>query len=137
MSSKTVKTAITIPQDLLAQLDSFVERTGVRSRSKVIAEALRQYLTEHAWMMGEARFVEGVLLLIYNEKQGETVHRVLDAQHEHLKVARFSLHVHLTRDRCLEVLFVSGAREDVTRLIGELSSVRGVEYTRFIPVSLR
>lgn len=42
-----MKTAVSVPDDLFAQVDRFARRSG-RSRSEVYSAALREYVARHA-----------------------------------------------------------------------------------------
>jgi len=133
---KTVKTAITIPENLLQKLDNFLEKMKLKSRSKVISEALTEYLTEREWLLTTEGRVIGLLVMIYDEKRGETVKRVLDIQHDFIHSARFTFHVHLSHDRCLEVVFLEGEKKTILSLVNRIEQIVGVRMVRFIPIEV-
>ncbi|MEM4852821.1 MAG: hypothetical protein QXQ60_04580, partial [Thermofilum sp.] len=58
--------------------------------------------------------------------RGETVHALVDAQHEHLDIVRSSTHLHVSDDKCVEVLTVEGKGERIQSLISSLRRVSGV-----------
>jgi len=133
---KTVKTAITIPENLLQKLDNFLEKMKLKSGSKVISEALTEYLTEREWLLTTEGRVIGLLVMIYDEKRGETVKRVLDIQHDFIHSARFTFHVHLSHDRCLEVVFLEGEKKTILSLVNRIEQIVGVRMVRFIPIEV-
>ena len=130
------RTGISLPENLLQEVDEFISATGIRSRSKIIADALKQYLTEHKLLLEREKKLLGILIVTYNEKRGDTVKRLLDAQHEFLGDIRASLHVHLTHERCLETILIEGQSTDVLKLLEKIENIVGVEMVRFVPAEI-
>ena len=133
MVNSSVKTGVSIPKTLMVELDRFMKLMKIRSRSKVISEALRSYIAERSWLLS-AKNVTGLLVVLYNEKRGETVKRLLDVQHEYLEEIRATMHFHVSHERCLEAIIVKGTVEKIKRLMSDLTNIVGVELVRFIPV---
>ncbi len=127
--AEIVRTSISLPRELLDGLDTLIERTGIKSRSKAIAEAISLFLAERAWLMGdEDLHVIGSLTLIYRHEQ--VYNQMLSAQHRHGHVIRSTSHVHLDNGRCLEVLMVSGPLSEVREVVKDLERMKGVDVIK-------
>ncbi|MHA1616932.1 MAG: CopG family ribbon-helix-helix protein [Candidatus Njordarchaeales archaeon] len=133
---KRKRTGVTIPENLLRDVDEFIRLTGIRSRSKVISEALKQYISERRILLQPDRRVIGALIVTYNEKRGDTVRRLIDAQHHFLGEIRATMHVHLSHEKCLEVILVEGRTSSILNLIERIENIIGVELVRFVAAEL-
>ena len=131
-----MKTGVSLPADLLREIDEYMKTFGLRSRSKLLSEAVRSFMVERAWMTEKEREVIGVLIVIYNEKRGDTVRRLLDIQHDFLGDIVATTHFHISHEKCLEVILTKGRVGHVTELLSQIENVVGVEVARFVPVVL-
>lgn len=131
-STKRLKTGVSLPKDTIELLDKYMEKFGIKSRSKVITEAVRSYVTERLWLT-EKKNIIGVIIIIYNEKRGETVKKLLDAQHEFIGEIISSTHFHISHDTCLEVIMTKGQAKNISNLISKLENIIGVEMVKFFP----
>ncbi len=131
---KTIKTGVTIPIDLMNKVDQFMREMNLRSRSKVISEALRSFIEDRRFLFGENRMFVGSIFIIYNHERGETLERLVDIQHNYLDVILSVLHMHVTHEKCLEVLLFRGMRDDIKKLIGDIENIVGVELVKVIAV---
>ena len=130
--TRRVKTGVSLPGDIIRLLDEYMELTGARSRSKILSDAVLNFVNERLWLRTN-RNIMGVLIVIYNEKRGETVKKLLDIQHEYLDNISATLHIHATHDKCLEVILIRGESTRILRLLGDMQNIVGVEYTKFVP----
>jgi len=130
--TRRVKTGVSLPEDIIRLLDEYMELTGARSRSKILSDAVLNFVNERLWLRTN-RNIMGVLIVIYNEKRGETVKKLLDIQHEYLDNISATLHIHATHDKCLEVILIKGESTRILRLLGDMQNIVGVEYTKFVP----
>ena len=123
--------SVSLPADLLAQLDAMVAERGLPSRSQMIAELIRRELAEH----GEGRpgeLLAGTITLIYRAESGRVRNALAQTQLAFLKEVISSQHVFLEDDRSLEVLLVQGPSERLAQLCDELRRIRGVQQIRLV-----
>ena len=123
--------SISLPGELLQQLDAMVDERGLPSRSQMIGELIRHELAEHGEAQGDVTLA-GTLTLIYAAGGGRVRHALAQAQSRFVKEVISSQHVFLENDQSLEVLLVQGPAERLTDLRTELRKVRGVLQTRLV-----
>lgn len=133
----TVKTGITIPQDVLEEVEKYMKKMGIRSRSKIIAEALRLYLEERKTILVEKGIFVGSLFVVYNHERGDTIEKLIDIQHDFLENIQSVLHVHISHEKCLEIIVVHGEIEKIKQLISRVENILGVELVRFLLIEKR
>ena len=66
------------------------------------------------------------ITLVYDHHVRELVQGLTDPEHEPLAMMLSSLHVHLDRERCLEVMVMRGSAAELTGLVGRLAGIKGV-----------
>jgi CopG family transcriptional regulator, nickel-responsive regulator len=123
--------SVSLPSELLAQLDAMVSERALPSRSQMIAELIRHELAEHS----EARtnsVLAGTLTLIYRAESGRIRHALAQIQSTYIKEVISSQHVLLEKDQSLEVLLVQGPARRLNALCDDLRRVRGVQQIKLV-----
>lgn len=124
-STLVSRISISLPPDLLAELDGMVESRGYGSRSQAIGDMVNYQLAEHKSALGDA-VMAGTITLLYNRATRGLQGRLADLQYQHIDEVISSLHVHLTEDRMLEVLLVQGPAAKLQAIANEMIALRGV-----------
>ena len=86
------------------------------------------FISEHKWRT-EGRVV-GVITIIYNHDIGNVDEKLTDIQHKYIEEIVTSLHVHLSSDKCLQVIVVKGDSRKIRNLVNELMNLKGVLAVR-------
>ena len=117
--------SVSLPPDLLAELDSMVESRGYDSRSQAIGEMVNYQLAEHKRRLGN-EVMAGTLTLLYNRATRSLQERLAAIQSHHVAEVISSLHVHLSEDQMLEVVLVQGPAAKLQAITHEMLAQRGV-----------
>ena len=117
--------SVSLPPDLLAELDHMVESAGYGSRSQAIGEMVNYQLAEHKRSLGD-EVMAGTLTLLYNRATRGLQGKLADTQYQHIAEVISSLHVHLSEDQMLEVLLVQGPAAKLQAIADEMIALRGV-----------
>ena len=117
--------SVSLPPELLAELDGMVESRGYDSRSQAIGEMVNYQLAEHKRSLGN-EVMAGTLTLLYNRATRSLQERLADIQYHHIAEVISSLHVHLTEDQMLEVILVQGPAARLQAIADEMLAQRGV-----------
>lgn len=121
--------SISMPQELLEELDAMVEARGFESRSQAIGEMVNQQLVEHKSRLGD-EVMAGTITIFYDRATRGLQKRLSDLQYEHIDEVISSLHVHLTEQRMLEVLLVQGPARRLQGITDEFATLKGVVSAR-------
>lgn len=124
---ETARFSVSLPQELLSELDVMVSEKGYSNRSLAIADMVRANLVEHRQGRGSEE-IAGTITLLYDHHKRHLQALLTDMQHDHTDVVVSTLHVHLDHDNCLEVLVVRGAAEVVQNLADTLIGAKGVKH---------
>lgn len=125
-----VRVSATFPQDLLRELDRVATDMGYQSRSKVINDAVRTFVSEQKWLADVGGDKVGSITMIYNHEIRELESDLTDAQHQFESIINASMHVHISKDKCLETIAVKGPAKKIRILVQKLRARRGVEEVR-------
>ena len=129
--SQLARLSVSLPAELLAQLDAMVAERGLPSRSQMIAELIRHELAEHSEKTPDA-VLAGTITLIYRAEKGRVRQQLAQTQLAYLKETISSQHVFLEDDQSLEVLLVQGPSERLQQLCDDLRRVRGVQQIKLV-----
>ena len=125
MSTPVSRISISLPPELLEELDRMVASRGYGSRSQGIAEMVNYQLAEHKRTLGD-EVMAGTLTLLYNRATRGLQGKLADLQYQHIAEVISSLHVHLSEDQMLEVLLVQGPASQIQAIANEMIALRGV-----------
>src|SRR5512147_2817260 len=82
-SSLVSRISVSLPPELLAELDGMVESRGYDSRSQAIGEMVNYQLAEHKRSLGN-EVMAGTLTLLYNRATRSLQERLADLQYQYI-----------------------------------------------------
>jgi CopG family transcriptional regulator, nickel-responsive regulator len=126
------RVTITIDDDLVAEIDAFMEARGYANRSEAIRDLARSGLSQSSLEMADGRDCVATLSYIYDHAARELPKRLTQDFHEHPSLAQATLHVHLDRDSCLEVTVLKGRSSDVKAFADHVIAERGVRHGHIV-----
>lgn len=123
--------SVSLPGDLLAQLDQMVAERHLPSRSQMVAELIRHALAEHNEGLADS-VLAGTITLIYRAENGRVRQALARTQSAYVVEIISSQHVLLEDDQSLEVLLVQGPSQRLHALCDDLRKVRGVQQIKLV-----
>ena len=124
-SSLVSRISVSLPPELLTELDRMVESRGYGSRSQAINDMVNYQLAEHKRKLGDEVMV-GTLTVFYDRQVRGLQKHLSDIQYQHIDEVISSLHVHLTEDRMLEIILIQGPARRLQDITDEVITLRGV-----------
>jgi CopG family transcriptional regulator, nickel-responsive regulator len=117
--------SMSLPEELLNDLDTMVTERGFASRSHAIGDMLHQSLVAHKSRQGDA-VMAGVITLVYDNSVPGVQKQLADLQARHIAEVVSSLHVHLMHNQTMEVILVQGPADRLQAIADRMISRRGV-----------
>jgi CopG family nickel-responsive transcriptional regulator len=117
--------SISLPEELLTDLDEMVERRGFESRSQAIGDMINQHVVEHKREFGD-EVMAGTITLLYDHSTRGLQKQLADLQHSYIDEVISSLHVHLMHHQTMEVILVQGPVLRLQQIADEMITQRGV-----------
>ncbi|HEY4491178.1 MAG TPA: nickel-responsive transcriptional regulator NikR [Acidobacteriota bacterium] len=122
---------VSIPTPLLDKFDRLLERKGYQNRSEALRDLVRDYLvTEEAEK--QKGIVLGTVTLVYDHDITNLSDRLTELQHKYHAAIVSSLHIHLSRTLCMEVVIVQGRYGKVKEVADHLISLKGVRHGKLV-----
>ncbi|MDR3509614.1 MAG: CopG family ribbon-helix-helix protein [Caulobacteraceae bacterium] len=125
---------MSLPSNLLEQLDAMTAERRNDSRSQTVADLIRRELEEHRARQTDP-ILAGAITLVYRTESGRVRHALAQTQLAYIKEVISSQHVFLEEDHSLEVLLVQGPAERLQQLCDDLRHIRSVEQITLVTTS--
>ncbi|MDP8222109.1 MAG: nickel-responsive transcriptional regulator NikR [Candidatus Lernaella stagnicola] len=122
---------VSLPPDLLERFDHYIEEKGYETRSKAIADLMREALLREEWGEAHAEVV-GAVTLVYDHHTRGLSEKLTSIQHDHHDIVVATTHVHIDHARCLEITVLRGRVEDVREIGERMISSRGVLHGKIV-----
>lgn len=123
----TRRFSVSMPGDLVRQLDGLIKVKGYPNRSQAVAEMVRDHLIESRGQDAD-REIAGTVTLVYDHHKRNMQALLTDIQHDHGGLIIATLHVHLDHHNCMEVLAVRGPAAAIRELADQLVAAKGVKH---------
>jgi CopG family nickel-responsive transcriptional regulator len=124
---KITRFGVSMNSKLLESFDLYIQKKGYTNRSEAIRDMIRDHFVSQEWLEGDTETV-GTITLVYDHELGDISHRLLESQHHYCNYIISSVHVHLDKHNCLEVLVVKGKARKIQEIADQLISNRGVKH---------
>jgi CopG family nickel-responsive transcriptional regulator len=122
--------SVSLPPALVDDFDEAWKGMGYENRSKAAHDAFRAFVTESKWTRQESEEIAGTVTLLYYLDKPGLLNHVVEAQHKFAGVVLSSMHLHLTENKCMEIIAVKGKAADVKSLSQELMTRKGVKQLK-------
>jgi CopG family nickel-responsive transcriptional regulator len=125
-----VRFGVSLDEDVLKALDSFVIENKLPNRSQAIRHLVEKNLVEKKWQCNQ--IVAGAIVMLYDHHKGDVSSKSGDIQHDYFDVILSSQHFHLSHDNCLEIVAVKGEANRLTVLSDKLIGIKGIIHGKLV-----
>ncbi|MEW6222520.1 MAG: nickel-responsive transcriptional regulator NikR [Candidatus Hadarchaeota archaeon] len=134
MTQKLARVSLTLPTELLTELDGAIQSQRYASRSEAIRDSIQDFLADYRWRKGLAGKLLGAILVLYDHEVRGLGDKLIDIQHASADVIKSVQHLHVDEKNCLEVLICEGRAKKVRELVERMSTLRGVKQAKLVVV---
>ncbi len=134
MSDQTIRFTVSLPENLLNELDTNVTTKGYASRSEFIRDLIREKMTDEQWQKGDGE-VAGVLTIIYDHHQRGLTEKLIAVQHSDSAHILCNTHVHVDHHNCLETIIIKGKAEAINDIALKIGGLKGVKFSKLTKTS--
>ncbi len=120
---------VSLERKLLSNFDKLIAKQGYQNRSEAIRDLIRQQLSSERLGNPKAKAVAAVFL-VYDHHATKLMERLTSLQHSHLLQTISSVHIHLDKHNCLEVVVLRGRVGEINKMAEKIVSLKGVKLGR-------
>jgi CopG family transcriptional regulator, nickel-responsive regulator len=124
-------TSISLSPTLRRKLDEIKDEKGYSSRSEVIRDAIRTYLSEYESLEFLKGNITSTITAIYNHKSTHLDHDLLHLRYEYDDIMKGNLHMHIKGDDYAEIFIAQGDADRVSLFIQNIRTMRGIEQVKY------
>ncbi len=124
---KVERFGVSIPLKLLEEFDKKIEEKMYANRSEAVRDLVRDFVTEEELDNPGADAI-GALTLIYGHEKKGISDKLTELQHSEISHIISSMHVHLDKHNCMEILALEGKAKDIRKTADMLKSTKGVKH---------
>ena len=122
-----IRFGISLENPLLERFDDLIKKKGYASRSEAVRDLIRDSLVTEEWASFNTETV-GTITLVYSHDTRELTDNLTDLQHHYHNSIISSMHIHLDKHNCLEVIVVKGKAKDIKTIADRLIGTKGVKH---------
>ncbi|TBW37633.1 nickel-responsive transcriptional regulator NikR [Siculibacillus lacustris] len=125
---------VTFDDDLMGEIDRFMESRGYSNRSEALRDLARAGLVQAGEGVDETRDCLALLVYVYEPDTRELPKRLAAAQLERRDLVVTTLQRPLDADRFVQVALLEGATTEVRAFSERITAERGVKNGRLVVV---
>ena len=130
-NSGVARISVSLPEELLMQLDGMVVERGFESRSQAIADMINHQLTEHREELGQD-IMAGTINIVYDHSIPGVQKQLSDLQHEYIDEVISALNVNLEQKQTMAVILVQGPARKLKMIANRMTTCRGVRSGKLL-----
>ncbi|ERG95789.1 CopG family ribbon-helix-helix protein [Haloquadratum walsbyi] len=134
MSQDVDRMSVTLPPDLLSELNDVVDAGEYNSRSEATRDALRAFVTEFKQQTGLSETLSGTVVVLYQHEHSGVTNEMSELQHDFTDTIVAVHHVHLSDHLCLESIAVDGSGARIEALLSRIRPLEGVHQVKLAMV---
>lgn len=129
------RVTLTLDDDLVAEIDRFIEMGGYQSRSEAFRDIVRAGLQHVGEQTGEqGKSCVAALVYVYERDVRELPKRLAEVRADHHDLTVSTTSVDLDHNSCMEVALLRGPTTEVQHLGAHVIAERGVRHGRLVVV---
>lgn len=126
LMTRQTRISLSVSGELLEEFDGLTESLGHLNRSQAVSEAMREFVANRKWDLARRGKASGVILVTYDHHSRGISNTLTELQHDYPDVVTATMHVHLSKHTCLEMIAFSGEASRVRGLAKTLRAQKGV-----------
>lgn len=129
--AKVIRFGVSLEIELLEKFEAQIKKIGYKNRSEAIRDLIRERLVSEEWKEEEKETV-GILGLVFSHEVRELTKTLTKLQHNYLDLIISSMHIHLDKHNCLEVIVFRGKSYLIKKISDDLLSTRSVKHGKLL-----
>ena len=125
---------VSLDKKLLAEFDKLIFRKGYNNRSEAIRDLIRQKISSEKISDTKAK-ATAVVYMVYDHHSTKLMQKITSLQHNRLLQVVSSLHIHLDKHDCMEIIILKGRVSQIRKIGENILSQKGVKLGKINLIS--
>ena len=127
---------VSLEKGLLADFDKLIAKKGYQNRSEAIRDLIRQQLSGQQLGNPKTKAVAAVCM-VYDHHSTKLMQKLTGLQHSHLLQTICTMHIHLDKHDCMEVIILKGPVGEINQTAENILSQKGIKLGRVNLIACR
>ena len=127
-----VRISVSFPPEVIEEIEAFIKAFNYPNRSKLLQDAVTSFIAEKKKLYDKETTYVGSLLIVYEHTKRGLEDEVTDIQHDFGHVIVSTMHLHLDKDRCFELIALRGKYHDLKTLEKEIQKLKGIINAKLV-----
>lgn len=125
--AEAARFGVSMSPELLTEFDRLIAKLGYPNRSEAIRSLIRERLVQQEWKVSYEETI-GTITIVYSHEVRELTEKLTELQHRFHRQILATMHIHLDKHNCLEVIAVRGRGSDIKKIADRLLSTKGIKH---------
>lgn len=121
---------VSLEDNLLESLDSYVDNNGFSNRSQAIRFLIEKNVAETKWQCNH--IVAGTIIIMYDQKKKDIAAKISAIQQFYTDVILSSSQYYINQNFCLHIATVMGEAQRLTDLSDKLTTIKGIKHGKLV-----
>lgn len=121
---------VSLEENLLEALDSYVEENGFTNRSQAIRFLIEKNVAEKKWQCNH--IVAGTIIIMYDQVKKEITSKIAVIQQDYQDVILSSSQYYVNKNFCMHIVTVMGTAHRLTELSDRLTTLKGIKHGKLV-----
>ncbi|MDR0536643.1 MAG: nickel-responsive transcriptional regulator NikR [Tannerellaceae bacterium] len=121
---------VSLEDDLLDVLDTYVESNGFANRSQAIRFLIEKNVAEIKWQCNNV--VAGTIIIMYDQNKKEISARIAAIQQDYTDAILSSSQYYINKNFCMHIATVMGTAFRLTELSDRLTTIKGIKHGKLV-----
>ena len=127
-----VRISVSFPPEIIEEIEDFMKEFNYPNRSKLLQDAVVSFIAEKKAVYDEDTTYIGGLLVVYEHTKRGLEDEVTDIQHNFGHAVVSTMHLHLDKERCFELIALKGKYTDLKNLEKEIQKLKGIINAKLV-----
>ncbi|MHC4212219.1 MAG: nickel-responsive transcriptional regulator NikR [Planctomycetota bacterium] len=120
------RVGVSLDKKLLTDFDKLIAEQGYQNRSEAIRDLIRREISSRQLNNPNTNAI-GAVFIVYDHHATQLMEKLTAMQHSQLLETISSMHIHLDKHECLEIIVLKGQAGKIQKMAETLLSLKGVK----------
>lgn len=125
---------VSMNDKLLNEFDRLIKEKGYKNRSEALRKLVREKLVQKEWEESKDEII-ATITIVYSHETSELTENLTEIQHKYYKQIISTMHIHLDKHNCLEILAIKGKANEVKNIADKILSAKGIKHGQLATTS--